>query len=233
MMKNTSPDGLLLHQEALLLALNDEEGTPEFGVSYSFAMAGAILAELFLNDRVALIQPKKNKLLNPVNTAPLGDPVLDDALARIAAAKRRATPGTWVSKLAGSGKLKHAVAAGLVERGILHADEGRILLIFKRKIYPERDPAPERRLVARLRDAIFGESNNVDPRTVILLSLAHSTGLMKTVFDKKRLKERKDRIEKLISGEFAGKAAQEAIQAAAAAAMAAITAATTVTVITS
>ena len=85
----------------------------------------------------------------------------------------------------------------------------------------------------RLRDAIFGESNNVDPRTIILLSLAHSTGLMKTVFDKKRLKERKDRIEELISGEFAGQAAQEAIRAAAAAAMAAITAATTVTVITS
>jgi hypothetical protein len=233
MMKNASPDGLLLHQEALLLALNDEEGTPEFGVSYGFAMAGAILAELFLNNRATLIQPKKNKLLNLVSATPLGDPVLDDALARIATARRRATPGTWVSKLGCSGKLKHAVAAGLVDRGILHADEGKILLIFKRKIYPERDPGPERRLVARLRNAIFGESRDVDPRTVILLSLAHSTGLLKTVFDKKRLKERKDRIDDLISGEFAGKAAQEAIRAATAAAMAAITAATTVTVITS
>jgi hypothetical protein len=73
----------------------------------------------------------------------------------------------------------------------------------------------------------------VDPRTAILVSLSNGTGLLKTCFDKKRLKERKDRIKELSSGQFAGEAVQAAVQAAQAAAMAAITAATTVTVITS
>ena len=233
MTRNTSPDDLLLHQEVLLLALNDDEGTPEFGVSYSFAMGGAILAELFLGDRIRLVKPKKNQLLEVSDRTPLGDPILDDALLKIRTAKRRSTPGTWVSRLGSSKDLKHAVAESLVHRGILQEDIGRILLIFKRKIYPERDPGPERRIIARLEKVIFGESRDVDPRTAILISLANGTGLLKTCFDKKRLKERRHRIEELSSGEFAGEAVQEAVRAAQAAAMAAITAATTVTVITS
>jgi len=228
-----SPDDLLLHQEVLLLALKDDEGTPEFGVSYSYAVAGAILAELFLNERVALVQPKKRELLEMVSATPLGDPVLDNALEKIRTAKRRATPATWVPRFGNSQQLRHDVAAGLVNRGILKADEGKILWIFKRRIYPEIDPGPERRIIARLEEAIFTDTPDVEPRTAILISLANATGLLKPIFDRKRLKARKDRMEQLTSGEFAGAAAQAAVQAASAAAMAAITAATTVTVITS
>ncbi len=220
-----SPDNLLLHQEVLLLALNDEKGTPAFGVSYGFAMAGAILAELFLNERIRLVQPRKRQFLEPVDSSPLGDPTLDQALSRIHEAKRRATAATWVSRLGNSTKLKHGVAATLVNRGILRADEDTILLLFKRRIYPERDPGPERRILARLEEAIFTDTPNVDARTAILVSLAHATELLKPVFGRKRLKARKARIEELSSGEFAGAAAQEAIQAAAAA-MVAISAAT-------
>ena len=233
MTRNTSSDHLLLHQEVLLLALNDDEGTPEFGVSTSFALGGAILAELFLNDRIRLVKPKKNQLLEVADETPPGDPVLDDALLKIRTAKRRSTPGTWVSKLGCSKDLKHAVAVSLVDRGILQEDVGRLLLIFKRKIYPERDPGPERRIIARLEQAIFGESKDVDPRTAILVALSNGTGLLKTCFDKKRLKERKHRMDELSSGQFAGEAVREAVHAAQAAAMAAITAATAVTVITS
>jgi len=228
-----SPDNLLLHQEVLLLALKDDEGTPEFGVSYSYAMAGAILAELFLNERVRLVKPKKRELLELVSSTPLGDTVLDNALEKVRTAKRRATPATWVPRFGNSQQLRHDVATSLVNRGILKADEGRILWLFKRRIYPELDPGPERRIIARMEEAIFTDTPNVDSRTAILISLANATGLLKPVFDKKRLKSRKDRIEQLTSGEFAGAAAQAAVQAAAAAAMVAITAATTVTVITS
>ena len=154
-------------------------------------------------------------------------------MLKIRDAKRRSTPATWVSKLGSSKDLKHAVALSLVDRGILQEDVGRLLLIFKRKIYPERDPGPERRIIARLEKAIFSESRDVDPRTAILISLSNGTGLLKTCFDRKRLKERKDHIVELSSGELAGDAVRAAVRAAQAAAMAAITAATTVTVITS
>lgn len=55
--------------------------------------------------------------------------------------------------------------------------------------------------------------------TVVLLSLANSTGLLKVVFDKKKLKGRKARIKQIVNGEITGKAATEAIQAMRAAVM--------------
>jgi hypothetical protein len=49
--------------------------------------------------------------------------------------------------------------------------------------------------------------------------LANSTGLLKIVFDKKKLKGRKARIKQIVDGEITGKAATEAIQAMQAAVM--------------
>ena len=115
--------------------------------------------------------------------------------------------------------LRHRVAEGLCRRRILRSDEGKILLIFTRKIYPECDPRPERQMIERLRKAIFTQSATVDPRTAILLSLASSADLLKIPFDKKKLKARKKRIEGITSGELLGKATKEAVQAAQTAAM--------------
>jgi len=74
-------------------------------------------------------------------------------------------------------------------------------------------------LIERLRQAIFGDAGEVEARTVVLVSLADSAGILKVVFDKKELKARKDRIEQVINGETMGKAAKEAIQAMQAAVM--------------
>lgn len=63
-----------------------------------------------------------------------------------------------------------------------------------------------------MREAIFTDHEDVDPRTVVLVSLAKSTGLLGTVFDRKELKARKDRIERLVAGEVAGEAARKVIE---------------------
>ena len=74
----------------------------------------------------------------------------------------------------------------------------------------------------------------MEARTVVLISLANSTGLLRANFDKKKLKERKKRITQITEGEFIGKAAADAVQAAVtAAAMVAIMPAMTATVISS
>jgi hypothetical protein len=111
------------------------------------------------------------------------------------------------------------VAEQLAKRRILRIDEDKVLWIFTRKIYPEVDPQPERELIERLRQAIFGDGAEIDPRTVVLLSLANSADLLKLAFDKKQLKSRKARIEQVVNGELTGKAANEAIQAMHAAVM--------------
>jgi Golgi phosphoprotein 3 len=210
-MQNT----LFLHEEILLLALRDEEGTiASGGTMYQYAIGAALLAELLLSKRIEVEESGRKKLVNLVSSTPLGEPLIDECLEKVISAKRRAVLQTWVSRFASIKNLKHRTAQQLCRRGILRANEDKVLLLFTRKIYPEINPGPERELIRRLEYAIFTDTRDIDPRTVVLLSLASSTGLLKVAFDKKKLKGRKARIKQIVNGEITGKAATEAIQAA-------------------
>jgi Golgi phosphoprotein 3 len=210
---------LHLHEEVMLLALRDREGTVFSGAMYGFAIGGAVLAELLLEKRIDVEAVKKRKYARLLSPTPVGDPLIDECLSRIAEAKRRTQLHGWVSKLAGMKNLKHRVAEQLARRGILRVDEDKVLWIFTRRIYPEVDPQPEREIIERLHRVIFGESREIDPRTVILLSLAQAADLLKLVFDRKDLKSRKARIQQIVNGEMTGKATKEAIEAMQAAIM--------------
>ena len=219
---------LHFYEELMLLALKDKEGTfatDEMGFMY--ALGGALLAELMLMGSIGIELVKKKKFVDLTDPAPMGDPILDECLEKLRTAKRRASLNTWVSRFAGLKKFKHRAAQQLCRRGILRADEGKVLLIFTRKIYPELDPGPERDLVERLRMAIFTETSDVDPRTTILIALADKAGVLKNVFEKKELKARKKRIEEIGSGSLTAAAVKEVVQAAQAAVMVATLAATT------
>ncbi len=218
----TNQTSLFLHEEVMLLALRDEEGTIASGTMYQYAIGAAILSELLLNKRISVEESRKKKLVNLISSTPLGEPLIDQCLEKIGNAKRRASLQAWVSRFAGVKNLKHRVAQQLCDRGILRATEESILLLFTRKIYPELNPVPEKKLIERLREAIFTDSRDIDPRTVVLVSLADSTGLLNVVFDKKELKGRKARIKEISNGEITGKAAKEAIEAMQAAIMVAV-----------
>jgi Golgi phosphoprotein 3 len=214
--------GLFLHEEIMLLVLKDTEGTVAPGTMYQYAIGGAILAELLLSRHIGIVEHGKKKLVEAVDETPVGDPLIDECLERIDAAKRRASLQTWVSRFAGIRGLKHRVARQLCQRGILQADEDKILLLFTRKVYPEMDPEPERQLINRLHDAIFTDGPEVDHRTLVLASLANSANILRVIFDKKELKERKKRIEQIVNGEVIGRATKEAIEAMQAAMMVAV-----------
>ena len=209
---------LHLHEEILLLALHDDKGTIEVGSMYAYAVGGALLAELVVRGRVELTGPEKKRMVELVDRKPIGARLLDESLTRIANAKRRASVGTWVSRLAGSKKLRDRLADGLCQRGILRAEEKEVLLVFKRRTYPALDPEPESDIVERLRSTIFTDAD-VDARTVVLLSLAEAAGLLHMVFDKKALKARRERIRALVEQETLGKAVTSAIEAVQAAMM--------------
>lgn len=204
---------LLLHQELTLLALRDEEGTFQIGPGYDYAVGGAILAELLLNRRITVDDSKKTKYAKLLSSKPLGDRLIDECLQRLAQSPRRASLQTWVSRFAHVKKLRVRIGEQLCQRGILRADQDKILWLFTRKVYPEVDPVPERRLIARMRRALCSEAQTVDPRTVVLISLAKSADLLKAVFDRKTLQQRKARIEQIVRGEVAGSAAREAVEA--------------------
>jgi hypothetical protein len=212
LMKRTD-DRLFLHEEILLLVLRDEKGTFFNTKSYKPALGAALMAELLLDKRVEIEEGRK-KLVRLVDSGTMDDPVLDEALGKIRNAKRRASLKNWVTRFSNLPKLQHKIAAGLCRKRILREDEGQVLFLFRQKIYPEVDSRPERRLIDRLRRAIVGESRELEPRTVILLSLAKSADLLSIPFERRLLRERKKRIKQIVEGELLGKAAKEAIDAA-------------------
>lgn len=222
---------LPLHEEVLLLALKDDEGTIASGTMYHYAISAALMTELIMNKSVRIVEEKKKNFVELNEKSSLKDDLLIECIEKISNAKRRATLQTWISRFSGIKKLKQRTAESLCKKNILKMDEDKVLLIFNRTIYPEINPVPEKKIISRLEKAIFTDSENIDPRTVVLLSLANASGLLRANFDKKELKKRKDRIEQVIIGEMMGKATAEVIQAVQsaimiAAIMPAITAAT-------
>ena len=203
---------LHLHEEILLLALDDDKGTTDMGSMWQQAAAGAMVAELLLAGRLATTEEKKPKLLVK-DPAPLGDPLLDGFLAEVAARDKPRKGSDWVQRLGQRGKLKERIAAELVRKRVLREEAGKILWIFNTTHYPERDGRHEREVLTRLRRAILGNDRDVAPRTMVLVALADAAGLLQKVFDKKQLKERKERLKAIREGEAAGKMTREAIEA--------------------
>ncbi len=223
---------LRLYEELLLLALKDAKGTIESKAAmYGYALGGAMLSELLLAERITVAEDKK-KLVDYVPGPILREPLLDECLDLIGSAKRRRKAVDWVRRFARLKDLKHRVAQGLCRRGILDASEDKVLWLFSRRIYPERDPSIEQGIVERLDRAVFSDDAEVDARTAILLALVHGAGMLPIHFDKKRLKTRKQRIAQIAEGELLGAATREAVQAAQAAAIAACSAATSACVAT-
>lgn len=201
---------LFLHEELLLLALRDEEGTISAAM-YPYALSGAILAELMLHERIRVEGPKK--MVHPLSDSPLGDPLLDECLEKIGRADRPDSLADWVERFTAIKHLKDRVAEGLCERGVLRKEKGTFFFVFPRVTYPEVDHGPEGKILQRLRTAIFTEIEEIDTRTAVLLSLASSTGMLPTLFDAKELKSRQEHIELVTKGEQVGQAAKEAIDA--------------------
>lgn len=213
-MKPANP--LHLYEEVLLLALKDEKGTIAGGSAYRIALGAAILAELMLSGRIAIEQEKKKQFARVVDDRPVGDEILDEALQRVRDHKKRQQLRTWAPRFGNAKDMLHRAAQGLCRKRVLRADQDKVLWVFKRRIYPELDPKPERAIVRRLEKAINGAAP-VDPGTMTLVAIANATNLLGNVIDKKRLKERKERIQRITSGDAAGAAAKAAVDAARAA----------------
>ncbi len=201
-----------LHEEVLLIALNDEKGTiAGKAQQYTYVLAGAMLAELLLANRIAL-EPGRKKLVNLLDASPLGNPVLDSALTSMHDAKRRKNLKGWVSKLAGMSDLKERIAEDLCRQGVLRKEQGTFLLLFSRTTYPEQNPAPEQEIISRLREAIFTDNVAVDTRTSLLISLTYEPGLLAIPFAARDLRGAKKRIKKICEDDDIGGATNAVIQ---------------------
>ena len=209
---------LTIYEEAMLLSLDDERGTA-LSTWHTQAVAGGILAELVLLGRVQ-VGPAPRRLAKVVEEASTGNEIMDEALAKMATGRRRPLRD-WLTTISGLPRLTRRVAEELCDRGILRAREGKILWLFPTTSYPEADTRPERAILKRLRQAVSG-AKEVDPRTTVLLGLAHHTELLRRVLPARLLKLRRKRIKDVINGDATAAATREVIQAVQTAMMVAV-----------
>ena len=212
------PDKLFLHQELMLLAIRDDQGTFSGGM-YLFAIGGAMLSELLLQQRIIANDDKK-QIVAVIDEKSTGDPILDELLQLMVDSKKNQGMQHWVSKAAHMPKLQHRVAQQLCDLGILHHDEKKILWLFTQQIYPELDGSVEDGIRDSMAKVMFDEKAKPDARTAVLIALGHHAGLLGPNFAKEELRQHKKRVVEIASGDIlATGATQATIQAVQAAIM--------------
>ena len=113
-------------EEIMLLLLDDEGGNfvrvPEWSVQC--ALAGAVLMDLALENRI----DTDPNWLTVIDPTPVGDDLLDPALARIAQADGERDTRFWIQEIAQhAASIRERVLERLVERGILHVRDDSFL----------------------------------------------------------------------------------------------------------
>jgi hypothetical protein len=194
---------LTMPEELILLMLDDRSGrlNEMAGPASGYAIAGAILAELALHNRI----DTDTQRLFVTNPAPTGDDILDPVLARIAADpgpgpdEDDAPHGSrwWIETLGReSDSFRDQIFARLVGRGILREEQGRFLWIFPERRYPVISDKEEREVKARLTGVIFND-DIPEPRDSLLIGLCRAAGLLPLILAEDALESAEPRIEQV------------------------------------
>jgi hypothetical protein len=219
-----------LADELLLLAYDDSGSAVVSQYALDLGLGGAVMLELALAERFDVRDGK----IVVVDPGPVGDPVLDDALHRVATDKKARGPRDWVRKL--SENLRERLLGDLVGVGVLAREKDRVLGIFPRTRYPAAHgvvaPA-EADTRQRLLAALDGP-DPVPPRTAALAALVQAVGLARTAFPDRRAGDVRKRVTAMVEASLADDrwapdGVRKAIEEVEAGVMIAVMAATTVT----
>jgi Golgi phosphoprotein 3 (GPP34) len=157
-----------LAEDLYLLACHEATGRLRIpAVHLDLGLGGALLLDLALRGRVALV----DEHVVVVDRAPVGDPMLDDALDAVARESRRHEPDHWVRHLAKG--TRAVVQRRLVTAGVLSSEEHKVLGFIPVHHSHQVDGRIEHELVHRLRDAVvLGRPASRETAAVVSLALA-------------------------------------------------------------
>jgi hypothetical protein len=214
-----------LADDLLLVLLDPASGKPRVdGMKLDYGLAGALLLELALAERVDVVGAKPAKAeVVVLDGAPPADDLLADALRRIGEKRRKAD------------SLVPALAKGLrgrlFERAEQRGDVRHERLTLRPDRWPEADGARGRALTARLSDVLI-TGVTPEPRTAALVALLAAIDAAPAAVgaaDRARRKAVARRATEIGEGAWAAESVRRAVKAAydsVTAATAAVTAAT-------
>ena len=203
----------LIAEDLLLLLLDDRKGTLTGVAPIQTVLGGAVLAELALTEHVVVSEKTgvwKKAKVRPSGAPPPDDPVLREALEKVAEKERAADD--LVDRL-GKG-LKDRLAERLAEAGILERREGKVLGLFPRTRWPEADATHERDVRRALTSALV-QGLSPDARTATLIALLSAIDRPHKAVDHEGMPARavKKRAKEIAKGDWAAKAVKDAIAA--------------------
>lgn len=209
----------MLHfaQELLLLLFKEDAGDPTFvpEPALHHALAGALLMELAQQNR---IDTDPNRLV-VVDPSPVGDEILDAALARVAASDETRDAAHWVRELAADGDdIRAKALAGLVATGVLESDaEGALVpspAVARARRYPAVDGSadgPEQEVRLRIMRVLFGDEIP-SPWDVVIICLADACGMFERMLSKAELEQARERIDLVSRLDLIGQAVTGAVR---------------------
>ena len=195
-------------EELLLLLLSDEgkfAAVPDLALDY--ALAGGVLMDLALENRIDTDLEK----LVLVDATPVGDSLLDETLADIAATDESA-PRIWVERTVGRGPAIRAHALSrLIDRGILESREARFLWLFRTQRYPVVDRSAKNEVKLRIMGVLFSDEIP-DPRDVVIICLADTCGIFRELLSKREVSQASARIAQVRQLDLIGQAVSGALR---------------------
>ncbi|WP_328301737.1 GPP34 family phosphoprotein [Streptomyces sp. NBC_00435] len=199
---------ITLAEEITLLSLDDESGSVRQRQSVGWAVAGAILLELVLAERVLV----SGKYLELVDTSPTGEELLDGRIGLMETwmrgrSKRRVTD--WLTK--DQARAIGAAVERLSGRGVVVEERRKALGVFPVRRYPEADGSVERALRERLASAVL-KGAEPDERTASLIAVIHAAALHGLAFPGRPRKEIVARTAEIADGQWAAESIRGAIR---------------------
>jgi hypothetical protein len=174
---------LFLYEELFLLSVDDEKGVvlSSANKALSYGLAGAVLAELALQNRVRVSEKRRLEVTDPTQT---GDKYLDKILREIQTSEKARKIGFWVDELtARPNKLRKRVEDGLAAKGVIGQEDGHFFADT-----PSSDDSqpvfPSKYEIKNNLRAIILADGQSDLRSLALLSAARASRLLFLVFTK-------------------------------------------------
>ena len=201
---------LTIAEEVLLLQLHDEQGafTRITDWSNRYAMSGAVLMELAEAGRI----DSDLEELYAISDEPIGQRVADTVLAEISRHPERQSIRYWLEYVSERVDLiRDEAIGGLIKKGVIEQQDTRFLWVFRSRRYPVVDGRVEKEAKRRMQDLLFSD-NFPSPRDVILLCLAHATGILNTLLPADQLETVADRIVQIRSLDLIGRDVVSAIK---------------------
>ena len=201
-------------EEILVLVLDEARGELAPGLpgrSFDLALAGAVLMDLALEDRIDT-DPERLML---VDATPTGDDILDPTLAEIAGAGETHDTGYWLERTARRGRrIRRAALERLTERGVVRSEAHGVLSLTPSVSRSRRYPVSDGRQVeeARVRIMRVLFSDDVpEPRDIAIVALADACGVFRTILSSEEREQVRDRIDLLKNLDLIGRTMSLAI----------------------